>query len=31
MTLANCIKRQIKYMVSLEPHKTKVLVQNYVP
>lgn len=29
--LANCIKSQIKYMVSLEPQRTKVLVQNYVP
>ena len=29
--LANCIKNQIKYMVGLEPHRTKILVQNYVP
>ena len=29
--LANCIKKEIKYMVSLDPQKIKVLVQNYVP
>jgi hypothetical protein len=29
--LANCIKTQIKYMVGLDPQRTKVLVQNYVP
>jgi len=29
--LANCIKKDIKYMVKLEPQKIKVLVQNYVP
>jgi hypothetical protein len=29
--LANCIKNQIKYMVGLEPQRTKILVQNYVP
>ncbi len=29
--LANCIKSHIKYMVGLEPHRTKILVQNYVP
>lgn len=31
VALANCIKSQIKYMVGLEPHRTKILVQNYVP
>lgn len=31
MALANCIKSHIKYMVSLEPQSTKVLVQNFVP
>ena len=29
--LANCIKKEIKYMVQLNSTQTKVLVQNYVP
>jgi hypothetical protein len=29
--LANCIKKDIKYMVKLAPQQIKVLVQNYVP
>jgi hypothetical protein len=29
--LANCIKKEIKYMVMLNPQKTKLIVQNYVP